>query len=1307
MDKLGIDIGTSSIKLVLLNQKQEIAASFYELHMGNIQPVLQKALKAVEEKITGRELFCMVSGSSSALLTRQLPLKKANEFAALMEGALFLCPNASSVIEMGGQSSKYITNLQAGKSRAQFAMNNHCAAGTGSFFEDQMQRLGLPMGEYSNYIQKAQSIPRIAGRCSVFAKTDIIHHQQEGVSSPDILLGLSYAMVRNYKSTIVKNLPVQKPVLIAGGVAYNQGVLRAVKEVFGLSDEELLIPNHVPCLQAAGTALLAEKNNQPVLLSSLQQAVEKLSGEKSSEIIRLPRLNAQGSDITRLHHCSPQDQSYCTPCSLGIDIGSTSTNLVLADKAGNVLDYQYLRTRGNPKQAVQNGLDSIRCRFGDTIVITSVGTTGSGRYLIGKLVGADAIRDEITAQATAALSFDPQVDTIFEIGGQDSKYISCQNGSVSDFQMNKICAAGTGSFLEEQANRFGIPIEQFGSRALAAHSPVDLGERCTVFIETNISTCLAQGMDKNDITAGLCYSVVRNYLTKVVAGKPIGNRIFLQGGIAHNPGIVAAFRHYFGEKLSVPPFFSVSGALGAALLAQEAVGTGTTKFSGYQLPQSINTAPATESERVKNSHRLQMKSKQLFLGSYDGPLDPAKKTVGIPRVLMIHRMFPMFHAFFKELGYNVLLSEETNEKTVRDSQEYSKEETCYPVKLIHGHMLELAQKKVDYIFLPRLHTMQHEISKVSCNYGCVYMQTAPQIAAKAIGLEQTGIPLLSPVLSLQFGKKQIASAMLSVGKQLGKNQVQTMAAMMKGVAALAAYGSAMEQLGQQAVDRLSPNEIAFVVITRNYGLTDPVLNMGIAKTITERGYQVLTLPHLPAHDINTSCEFPNLYWPFGQHILSGAQLVRQHPNLYAIYLTNHGCGPDTMLSHLFREQMGDKPYLAIEVDEHSSPVGVITRIEAFISSLQSRKKTTQPIKSLPAYAKDIPHPVVNIQNHLPKGEKDTVCIPWLYPYSQLIAEDLTRQGYSVKCLPPTSPESLAVGKSLTQSKEYLSFAALLGDVITQTKKTNDCRFLLYQTEGAEADGQYSRVIRAILNKEGYQKAKITAPCLEQLPNRNESLCRRLFLLLLAGDVVLSAPALQRQPLLDHMLKQIQKGSLSFHTLLQMTQTIQPEKTDSKRLLVVGEPACIFNSLLNNHVLRQTEQQGYRLHYSPMSEYMLFLWKSHLSESTQKSFENQIQKAAECLGANSSFSTDFSKLVETADKTLPMFSGGNGQYRFAKSILGLPGVHGILNVASMYENTATILNLLSENRELPCLSLSFDGNPGSHDELRISSFLCYL
>ena len=1285
MNGIGLDCGNTTVKLVLLSPTGELLWSKIAAHRGSAIPAARRLLGELLQWDSG---VCgcpvVLTGSAGERLLEICPgLSNLGDIPAIHRGVILLAPEARSVIEIGSQSARFLTGFGS-ELPPQFAVNEHCAGGTGSFFEDQMSRLGLRIEDYSNLVAQAESIPRLSGRCAVFAKTDIIHRQQEGIPTPDILLGLCYAMVRNYKAVIVRSLPVERPVALCGGVAQNAGVVQAVKAVFGLEEEDLIIPDPFLHAAAVGAALAAQEAET----CSMGELLASLCGQPAAAgrlVRRSPLSQPAGVSLT-----DPASSGVIPleGCALGIDVGSTSTDLVLMDPDGGLIDFQYLRTAGDPEGAVRRGLEHLRERFGE-LPLLAVGVTGSGRERIGRLIGADAVRDEITAQARAAVHWVPDADTVFEIGGQDSKYISLQGGQVADFQMNKICAAGTGSFVEEQAARMGIPLEEFGPLALTAQAPVELGERCTVFIETAIQSALAQGASQAEVAAGLCQSIVRNYLHKVVGSKLVGRRIVLQGGVAYNPGIVAAFRQEFGDRLTVSPCFSISGAFGVALLALETA-EGPSRFHGFT--GQGEESPALSPE-VQRNIAFYQRGPQLLLEGYDPAPVPRRKTVGVPFALMIHKFFPMANAFFRHLGYNVLLSPPTNEEIIRLSQQTAQAETCYPVKLIHGHMAWLAEQGVDYIFLPSIHTMKHETSRVEHNYGCVYMQTAPRLAARALRLEERGITLLNPVFDLDFGQEAMASAMLGLGKQLGIPKVRCLPALMSGAQAVRRHTAAVEKQGRDLLASLGPEDKVLVLITRNYGLSDPVLNMGIPRLLLERGYKVLTLSHLPAHDLDLSADHPNLYWPFGQHILSGAKLVAHHPNLYAVYLTNHGCGPDTTLSYLFRQEMGEKPYLHIEVDEHFSPVGVITRIEAFLQSLESR-----PVRPLPEGFRltAVPsHPTAVVA--APDRTRGPLYVPDLPPFTPYLLDYFRHtRGVEARAM-PLGGHSLALGRAETSSKEYLPFPALLGGILDiALRETGPFQGLLPATQGAEADGQYPWAAESVLRRRGLERVTLAAPVLERLPE-TASDPDLLLRAVLTGDVLLCAPPDRRTELAPAHIP-------AWEELEALARGIGALPSSGRALAAVGEPFTLF--ALHDGVLDTLEQERWQLLRAPLGEYLWFLWRD-AGSALDGSWAKRMADLGRLLGMRSIFSPDLEVLRGEANRLLPGFAGANGRYRIAKALeLGCRS-SGVLTLSPRYENTATVLDMTGSLEGFPHFHLAMDNDWDEGAWSRLNSFLYYL
>ena len=467
---------------------------------------------------------------------------------------------------------------------------------------------------------------------------------------------------------------------------------------------------------------------------------------------------------------------------IGVDIGSISTNVVVIDKENRVLARRYLMTASQPIEAVKQGLLEVGKELGGKVIIKGTGSTGSGRYMTGEFFGADVVRNEITSHARAAAFVCPEADTIFEIGGQDAKYIRLQNGTIVDFAMNKVCAAGTGSFLEEQAEKLGINIkEEFGQLGLASQHPLDLGERCTVFMESQQNYCKQRGAAKEDLVAGLAYSVVKNYLTKVVEDRKIGDHILFQGGTAFNRAVKAAFEAVLGKKITVPPQHDILGAIGVAMLAKDEIeATGhETRFRGFDLAHRKYELSSFECQGCSNLceiHKVVFEGEApLFYGSRCGKYDSAEKknlrqsskipklfeersnallntyakdkpdkpngkSVGIPRVLFFHELYPMWKAFFTELGFQVILSDPTNRRIIRQGVENIVEEPCLPIKLSHGHVLNLLEKKPDFIFLPVQSTMEKLSGDFKKSWNCPLTQSLPYILLSSTHIKEALTP---------------------------------------------------------------------------------------------------------------------------------------------------------------------------------------------------------------------------------------------------------------------------------------------------------------------------------------------------------------------------------------------------------------------------------------------------------------------------------------------------------------------------------------------------------------------------------------
>ncbi|MVX67285.1 CoA activase [Clostridium chromiireducens] len=1288
MNKLGIDIGYSTLKYVYLDSNDNLIESNYIFHKGNIIKHYGELIEKV--KIINKESNIIIGITGS--LSSRINLDKKyqiNNSISLIEGTLFKNKSAKSIIELGAQETKYITDIE--NRSVKFFMNTSCAAGTGSFLEEQASRLSIDIKDISNYTEKATEIPRIAGRCSVFSKTDMIHHMQDGVKVENILQGLCHALVRNYKANVLQKNKLNKPVMLSGGVIHNKGVVKALKDVLKLEEEDIIIEENFELLTCFGACKVAEEKGLTIDINQLN-ATEKSIVEKSKNSL-FEKLDKFGvNDSLNKHTCINNNlkEGY-----LGVDIGSTSINFVVIDEDNKVIDYIYTKTNGKPKEVVTEYFYKLKKRLGQDFKFKGIGTTGSGREYIGKLINADLIVNEITAQAEGAINVCSDVDTIFEIGGQDSKYICIENKLVKDFEMNKICAAGTGAFIEEQIKKLGISIYEFGNVALKGDSPCNLGDRCTVFIEGNIGKAIGEGESIENISAGLAYSIVKNYLNRVVGNRPIGNKIFLQGGIAHNQAVVNAFRSLLKKEIIIPEFFSVTGALGTAVLTKE------------------NIKNNEKDEKQNSSIDYSKMSEKFFLDGYITDKDADKKTIGIPRVLFLNKMFPMFNEIFKRLGYNVLLSDATNEEIIGLSQEYSFEETCFPVKLINGHVAWLLEKKVDYIFLPHLYTMKHSGSGVREDYACVYMQTSPKIIESVFNLEEKNIKLISPVLSFNFGKQYMIKTLLSLGKELGKNKIETAAAVMSGMKKFMDYERNLEALGTEVLKNIGKDEKVFVMISRVYNIIDPALNLGIENELKKRGYKVLHLTHLEASEMDLGEEYSNMYWPFGQHIITGAKIIRKHKNLYPIYITNHGCGPDTILTHYFKKEMGSKPYLHIEVDEHSSKVGVITRVEAFINSI----KNCESNKSLEKGSKDVD--VSKKLENFKDETEDEVIIPYMYPYSNILKAFLERKNIKVIILEPVNGSTIEIGKQFSKGKEYFSLTGLISEVINKIKN-EDKEYTLYlpTDEGSETFGQYGKLIQCKALEYG-RKLNLHAPFMEDyLGDKDFGL--EFFKALVIGDLINRLHENKKESSLDDLIKVIKNNNMTDSYFDEKLGNLNDEilEENKKKLLIVGEALVVHKDYLNNNLIKRLIN-NYDVVKQPLAEELYMLYKdfSNKRNKTNKQYLKLVDEARKIinkvnlvLGEKSPFNKDIDSLNEILKDKLPNYSGGSGRYRFAK-LLTAENVDGIIVVSSMYENTATILKILREKYKeeitIPILDLYFDSNINKNNEELMETFTAYL
>ena len=994
---IGLDVGSVNAKIVaMLSTPEEPAEKKAEWYIYQYdEKIIYYACKPVRGKPIGtafsllNDLCCMfpgydlcmnATGSQGEQIADRLGLSCINEFRAVAAGTVELTSDVRTILEIGGDASRFLrieSDAQSGRiSILDYERNGDCAAGTGSFIDQQALRLEFDIKDIGDLVATAERGAVIAGRCSVFAKSDMIHAQQRGYSPASIFKGLCQAVVRNFKGTVLRGKVLEPKVAFVGGVAANRGVVEALQQICHLSPHELIVPDLHAFVGALGCALQSDlKCITPDALKYLKEDHASVQTGAFYSPLSLERVN-----YLKAPEKSPVFDEHVY---LGIDIGSVSTNLVLINAEGQVLDEIYTSTQGRPVEVVKRELLRLAERWGDKITVNGVGTTGSGRELIGELVGADAIHDEITAHKTGAFHIaetclDGNVDTIFEIGGQDSKFISIDDGVVVDFTMNEACAAGTGSFLEEQAEKLGIPIKnEFAERALSSETPLRLGERCTVFMEKDVSAFVQKGYDIEEITAGLAFAVVQNYLNRVVRDRRIGDHIFFQGGTAYNKAVAAAFATTLNKNITVPPHNGVIGAIGAALLARDRVETASlsSRFRGFDLnlvefeirnfvckgcPNHCNIQQITiEGEKTywgdKCSNRFHSRKKadltpivpdlfelyrQWLIDDLPGP-DGLDVKVGVPRTFFYFDRFPFWKTYFAQLGAELVLSDATNNDIISAGRELCVAEPCFPVVVAHGHVNNLFEKTVDFVFAPVSVNSESNDADVYSWY-CPWGQTFPIIVGNALSKEKRE-KILSPVLRFRYGRDFIKKQLHSVARALGISRSSSDRAVDLAYEAQKMFKQRVQDKGKQVLNQLLKNdESAVIIVGRPYNIYDSGMNLSVPQKLCDQyGVNVVPMDFLPVADIDISDIHENMFWTFGYRILQTARFASRYKKFHLVYLTNFKCGPDSYIKHFVRNAVGT-PYLTLQFDGHGNDAGILTRCEAFLQSKnvlgQSRTK---------------------------------------------------------------------------------------------------------------------------------------------------------------------------------------------------------------------------------------------------------------------------------------------------------------------------------------------------------------------------------
>jgi predicted CoA-substrate-specific enzyme activase len=1043
---LGIDIGSTALSVAEIDPHGRVINTAYDCHHGNVQACLKTTLEPFE---VSRKAGIAATTSSPANLT--VPQRYDNR-VALMAAARHLYPLARSILVIGAEKFGLIQLDRQGNYRT-YRANTGCAAGTGSFLDQQARRLNLPSAAALSELAQSNrgSLPKIASRCAVFAKTDLVHAQQEGHGLAEICDGLCHGLAKNVVDVLFSGQTPLGPVLLTGGVAKNPAVAAHIRSLIGL---ELMVAEE-PC-EAVGAALclLGQKerpNSAPPMGADdivIPQSFDKRLSHApiALTLSTYPQFNARrsycegGWDSSNPVEVDIYEEATAVAGAgryLGIDIGSTSTKAVLMTPDRRVVAGFYTRTAGRPVKATQNllaAIDGLGEKSAIGANICGVATTGSGRKFAGQIVGADLILDEITAHAKAAVALLPTVDTIIEIGGQDSKFTLLENGRVTFSAMNAVCAAGTGSFIEEQAQKLGCPLEEIAARTAHQRSPL-ASDRCTVFMERDINDYLSKGYAVDEVLAAVLHSVVENYLSKVATESSIGAAIAFQGATAKNRSLVAVMEQRLNKPIFVSRFCHLTGAMGSALALAD-LNISQTRFKGLGLYKKRIPIRSEVCDLCSNHCKItlarvegaQADTAYGFLCGRDyqtqkrvsnnrsgfdllGERKAAFRslavksqrhglTLGLPAALQLIEDLPLWQNFFASLGIPTVTSKAFR-KGVKAGKPLAGAEFCAPMMAMYGHLDHLLPK-CDYLFWPFYLERKTASKKVQRHY-CYYTQYAPCLAASLPGEEIRG-KLLTPLVHYlynDFITKVQLHRMLN--KQLG---------LPLGFLEVSAAFDAALRVKQAAQSRLqgvyqhhlqSTQELHVVILGRPYTVLDPAMNKGVLDLFSARGvktfYQdMVTYGGHGARSIQPLVDA--IHWHYAARILEAAAVTAQIESAYPVLVTAFKCTPDSFVIDYFKKLMSAhaKPYLILQLDEHDSSVGYETRIEAAIAAFNShhgqrkRVRAGAPLKEMPAFSGLLPR-------RRPELAEQTLLIPgWDTTAQRLVVANLQKEGFDARLL---------------------------------------------------------------------------------------------------------------------------------------------------------------------------------------------------------------------------------------------------------------------------------------------------------------------
>ena len=970
---MGIDVGSTTVKVCVLSETYEILYTSYERHFARVKECVLNQLSVVEEKFGGGDFRICITGSAGLGLAERSGVGFVQEVQAAFTAIRRYYPDADAAVELGGEDAKIIFVTGGTEQR----MNGSCAGGTGAFIDQMATLLNISVTEMDELSLKAEKVYPIASRCGVFAKSDIQPLLNQGARKEDISASIFQAVVDQTVAGLAQGRRIKGKVLFLGGPLYFlKGLRRAFKETLKLDDEHAVFPDNAPCFMSVGAALYAEN----VDAMPLSEAVERIKNAKNSDDIvtgePLFKDRAEYDAFVARHKASDlafEDiRTYAGDAYLGIDSGSTTTKLVLITPDCKLLYEHYQSNNGQPLDIVLERLREIYSLSEGRIRIAGAATTGYGEDLIKAAIKADFGIVETVAHFKAALYFNPKVDFIIDIGGQDIKCFKIKNGAIDNIMLNEACSSGCGSFIQTFAKAMGMEIDEFSRLGLFAKHPVELGSRCTVFMNSSVKQAQKEGASVEDISAGLSSSIVKNAIYKVIRAKTpdeLGSNILVQGGTFLNDAVLRSFEIETGKQVVRPGIAGLMGAFGAALYAKENVQGASTVITEDELKYftysskshickgctshcNVNVIGFSDGRKFISGNKcekgagLKPHSDELDIYAYkydriqqcrSGAAGKKRGRVGLPLVLGFYEQLPLWSGFFEACGFEVVFSEKSSRQLYfRGQHTVASDTVCYPAKLAHGHIESLLDADVDFIFYPceSYNLDEHDSAN---HYNCPVVAYYPELL-KANNERLTDENFVMPYIDLN-DKKTTVRALHRALKRYKLSRRLIKKGLKEGFARLEKFQEDVHEKGNEISAGAEKLGIPVIILAGRPYHVDPEINHGIGKLLTSLNIAVLSEDSVFFKGREVLVNVLN-QWTYHARLYRAAEYATEHDNVNLVQLVSFGCGIDAITTDEVRSilESRGKLYTQIKIDEINNLGVVKIRLRSMLAAIEEQKR---------------------------------------------------------------------------------------------------------------------------------------------------------------------------------------------------------------------------------------------------------------------------------------------------------------------------------------------------------------------------------